>query len=356
MKKKLIGNTILLLGTILFIEVTLHILVKLPRFELLRKVTYWDSGDEDVRWKMRFSKMYRDLDRKTIPISQNEYKPHPVLGWVPKANLSIINRLDQRYTTNSSGFRSLHEYSQHEDKYTVLVVGDSFTYGSWADDSEVWPTLLQQMDMQLNVLNLAVGGYGTDQMALMLDMRIDEYNPDLVIIAFISDNLHRSTLRFRGYWKPRYVLDKDNLVLTGTPVPELPQGAAQVQSDLEVYSLLNKSRFLGLALNVYTALTNRLSSQPTDEERKLNWLIFENMVNTVQQSSAEILLLYLPVGIELVDGGFTTKGESFLPEFVSSHGVTGLNPRHHFLAKKQTYSKGHYRMAGATGVDNIARL
>ena len=357
-------NILLTLATLSLIELILQISVDCDTLEtrggrertgFLEEATCWHPRNKNLAWKMRFSKLYSDRDEDAIPISQGEYKTHPLLGWTPKANLSFTNSRNERYTTNSKGYRSLHEFSHQPTKYNILIVGDSMTYGSQADDSAVWPTLLQKKDARLNVLNLAVGGYGTDQMALTLELNIDEYDPDLVIVAFLSDNLRRSTLHFRDYWKPYYLIENDELTLRGTPVPDLPQGLSRVRSELKKYRLLNISRIIGMTATVYSGFTAlgsppRSDTQQHDWQLRLNELIFEKMVRTAQRRRADMLLLPLPRGKELTSDKYQSSALSFAERFASSRDVLILNPHGRFLKRKRRYSMGHYKMAGATVV------
>ena len=45
----------------------------------------------------------------------------------------------------------------------IVTVGDSFTHGDEVADQETWQAELERLDPRLEVLNLGVGGYGTDQ-------------------------------------------------------------------------------------------------------------------------------------------------------------------------------------------------
>ena len=365
--RNLLGKLGLLLAGLAIAEVSLQLVVYLAPLKfriVLTEATSYDFRDENIGWQRRFLARYGKLDQEAIPMSQNEYATHPILGWMPQPDLSITNSIGQTYTTNSRGFRSRHEFERNADKYTVLVVGDSFTYGSWADDTEVWPTLLEGLDPEINLLNFGVAGYGVDQMLLMLERQIEEFSPDLVIAAFISDDLHRSTLCFRDYWKPMYVIQNSDLVLTNTPVPELAEGVSLARENVhQMYRLtrLNWLRITGLATNMISRLNQPSRSDANQGERELNRRIFEAMLELCRGHDAQLLLLYLPEGKELVDGSFETRGERFLADFAATHEVESLNPRSHFLAKKQRYSPGHYRHPGALVVaeavyDSISRL
>jgi hypothetical protein len=99
---------------------------------------------------------------------------HETRGWTPKPNLSVV--VDgNNYTTNELGQRSLNSYSYNSQQYQILVIGNSLTFGIDADDSFIWPNMLQASDTRFNIVDLSVGGYGIDQMSLTLEETIDSY-------------------------------------------------------------------------------------------------------------------------------------------------------------------------------------
>ena len=148
--------------------------------------------------------------------------PHKTRGWTPKPNISLIKD-GYRYTTNNLGHRALEDYTYDNDQYQILIVGDSYTFGVDTDDSCVWPNMLEALDNRLNVINLAVGGYGIDQMYITLRETISFYKPNLVIVAFIGDNIWRAMLDFRDYKKPKFDINGDTLVLTNTPIGSIEE-------------------------------------------------------------------------------------------------------------------------------------
>ncbi len=349
------GKILLLVFCLAGLELALRLYVhfpSLPGSPAVASATRWERLPEVTRWKLQFLDLYEERGRKAIPISQNEYRPHPVLGWVPNPGHSFTNSEGQRYTTNRQGFRSPRDYAL-DGRFTVLVVGDSFTYGSGADDSEVWPTILQEMRPDLNVINLGVGAYGTDQMLLMLEDRLPEYRPDLVIVAFISDDLHRTLLPFRDYWKPYFRIEDSSLVLRGTPVPELSEGVRRIHRQVRLYKflrLLGRSRVFGIVLNFLNEVLPDTSILPPGDKYRLNELIFERMLSSAHSAGSEALLLYLPVDRELVDPDLESPGEDFLARFTAGRDVRVLNPRSRFLESKREYSREHYRRPAAAVV------
>src|SRR5262245_63424693 len=56
-------------------------------------------------------------------------------------------------------------------------------------------------------------------MIILFKKEIVKYEPDIVILGFLQLDMSRNTLDFRDFAKPRYVLEKGELKLTGIPVP-----------------------------------------------------------------------------------------------------------------------------------------
>jgi hypothetical protein len=100
-----------------------------------------------------------------------------------------------------------------------LILGDSFTFGDEVSDDETYAFYLQQMLPQAEVINMGVHGYGHDQMLILLREEGIKYEPDIVIVGFLALDMSRNLLSFRDFAKPRYVLEKGKLRLTGTPIP-----------------------------------------------------------------------------------------------------------------------------------------
>src|SRR5262249_3215390 len=67
--------------------------------------------------------------------------------------------------------------------------------------------------------------YGIDQAALRAEHLLDEYQPDLVILSFISDDVTRteySYCQFGRGWKPYFDDVGGTAVLRNVPVPQGP--------------------------------------------------------------------------------------------------------------------------------------
>ncbi len=99
-------------------------------------------------------------------------------------------------------------------------MGDSYVFGYGVEQDEMFTSRMGAMCPSLDVVNLGVSGYGTDQELLLLKNEGLSYEPDIVVLVMV-DNDYENNLRPRVYvyyQKPLYVMRNDELVLTNHPV------------------------------------------------------------------------------------------------------------------------------------------
>ena len=92
---------------------------------------------------------------------------------------------------NELGFRGPETTAQKPDQVRrIIVVGDSSVYGHGVADSETFSAQLEKaLPEGVQVLNLGVPGYSTEQTMNLMDMRGWALAPDLLIIGNMwSDN------------------------------------------------------------------------------------------------------------------------------------------------------------------------
>lgn len=99
----------------------------------------------------------------------------------------------------------------------VLLYGDSFA-ACTTERADCWEGLLAAGPLggELALLNFGVGGYGVDQMLLLLRATIDRYadrDPLVIVGILVDDDLDRCALALRTWPKPRFTLVPGGLVL-----------------------------------------------------------------------------------------------------------------------------------------------
>jgi hypothetical protein len=122
-------------------------------------------------------------------------------------------------TINRQGFRGPeHPYVKGAGRTRVVMLGDSIAYGAGVKDGETFSALLQSRDPRYDVVNLAVGGYGTDQELIRLEKDGVRFGPDVVILHFclfsdFADNGLPSALFDARQPKPYFTWDGQALIL-----------------------------------------------------------------------------------------------------------------------------------------------
>lgn len=114
----------------------------------------------------------------------------PILGWVA------------RRETNTAGMRDDREYEKvpPPDTLRISAFGDSFTFSSDVALEDSWSKQLSAIEPSVEVLNYGVGAYGLDQAFLRYLKVGTTYNPDIVFIGYMSENIARNVNIFRPFY------------------------------------------------------------------------------------------------------------------------------------------------------------
>jgi len=156
----------------------------------------------------------------------------PLLGWRHVAGRTTAFSNPEYAITESFNSRGVRgpEYSLEKpsDEYRIVVLGDSFTEGYTVEFEELFSEVLkrrlsEQTGRRIEVINMGVGGYSTDQELLLYQTEGRQYHPDLTVLMFHdNDPWFNRQARYgpwrRGY-KPLFRLERETLHLTNTPVP-----------------------------------------------------------------------------------------------------------------------------------------
>ncbi|MGE0787802.1 MAG: SGNH/GDSL hydrolase family protein [Sandaracinaceae bacterium] len=150
--------------------------------------------------------------------------PDPVLGWAPipdtQGTWTREGRSDVRI--GPYGFRGVDVAPgpPPEGTLRVAILGDSYTEAKEVEEDERFAAhaerALQRCVGSAEVLAFGVAGYGTAQEYLLLRHRVRRWEPDVVLVAFLSGNDvadNHAALRTSGDPAPYYAIEDGRLVL-----------------------------------------------------------------------------------------------------------------------------------------------
>lgn len=132
------------------------------------------------------------------------------VGWtlLPNVSTRVVAEVFQyTLTTNSRGWRDVETpLAKPAGRRRVVVLGDSVAWGWGVDDGGSFPDLVERRVGDLELVNLAVPGYGSDQEFLTLEREGWLYEPDAVLLCVILNDVVGNA---SALGKPRLVRGED---------------------------------------------------------------------------------------------------------------------------------------------------
>ncbi|MDP7247537.1 MAG: SGNH/GDSL hydrolase family protein [Candidatus Peribacteraceae bacterium] len=120
----------------------------------------------------------------------------PVTGFSlrPEAEGYWGNEGRSHFKVNQDGFRDeSHSKEKPGDVTRIAVIGDSYTEARQVDiDNAYWSVMENELNTcannKIEVLNFGMSGFSTAQEYLLLKHRVWDYQPDIVLLSFLSGN------------------------------------------------------------------------------------------------------------------------------------------------------------------------
>ena len=213
MRRPFLALALCALSFVVVDQVVQHVLIRDGRLSG-RRVAPFDPPFYTEQQEAWFEKLRSSVERGDPPAGWFELDP--LLGWCPRPDRGG----GDLFTTDRHGART--GYSPLSDILPagvrrVVAVGCSFTRGDEVGDLDAWPALLDRDAPELEIANLAVGGYGLDQALLRLERDGLPLAPDEVWLGVLPAALPRTTNVYRPalrHWssspalKPRFEFDE----------------------------------------------------------------------------------------------------------------------------------------------------
>jgi hypothetical protein len=130
------------------------------------------------------------LDPGAKRVEDARNAPHPYLGYYLKPNFSTPPGAAQQCTHNSLGLRNRETtWKKPSGVFRIVTTGGSSVYGqSESNDLAVWSLRLEKMlnearpDLHVEVINGGCNGWTSFEMLINLELRMMEFEPDLVLV------------------------------------------------------------------------------------------------------------------------------------------------------------------------------
>lgn len=273
------------------------------------------------------------------------YQYHSIVGWVNKPNVELTLAMPDSRTQvkiNSKGLRDKeYDYGRSNGKKRILVLGDSLAWGYGVEQEETFSERLEELlQPDVEVINAGVFGYGTDQAMLYYKNEGYKYQPDLLLVLFLENDLVDNTKNTRhGFPKPKFVLNDGKLELTHVPVPQKPipspsgTFAGKPQLQINVSSL---KKFFATHSMAYLYVTTTLKSQPVISDflyshgmikspgLDITQAIIAEFHRTVKSQNAQLVFIFPPYDRSFHTGALPYSCRKIM-EFCQKEGIDCLD-------------------------------
>lgn len=269
------------------------------------------------------------------------FEYHELLGWKNRPGARGWFSIPDTRTwieINTNGLRDPeHEPRVSRSSPTILVLGDSFTWGFGVERQDRYTDVLARLlAVESEIINAGVSGYGTDQELLYLETEGAVWHPDIVIVQFgLEDIVNNHHSIQYSYPKPYFRLEDGELARRNVPVPtrHVPWEARfEVPTEFQSRSVRPTRRpepppktasptrrlklFLRRNLRSYGFVVDgsrrlwRLAvgedTQPTPEDKspvdRLTTAIFRRMREVAEANGAALAVVFVPYRQHLVEG------------------------------------------------------
>jgi lysophospholipase L1-like esterase len=203
------------------------------------------------------------------------------------------------YRHNRKGLRdeAEHRLPKPEGSTRILVLGDSFAYGASNAYEQSWPTLVERRLLTgghpVEVVKAGVPGYDTRGEALYLERIFADYQPDIVLLTFMPNDLFTN-------------------VPIGARVEELDENApvqARLGKDSSLHSLILLKRLLMAHDRLYARLymlTRRLEyfttppSPTLQRQIEVTKALLDRIQGFCRQTGSELIVLSIPQQFQVI--------------------------------------------------------
>lgn len=250
------------------------------------------------------------------------------LGWRLKPNSRDVWG-GVRVEINGKGLRGPElAYVKKPGVKRILYLGDSVTFGyRLKHDAETYPHLIEKRLEQgrwpeIETINAGVGGYSPWQEHLYLVREGMKYEPDLVTVSFILNDVTEKLelSRFggsgRGFQLTMQVASKlDRFLSRSAILYFVKKLRARIRFGRDVQEGAARQEIL----NVETLVAK--PGDQIDEAWKMTLLNLENIYSTCKAADIPVLLIIFPYAFQFEDPAAMSRPQEIVKEHASKNGI-----------------------------------
>jgi hypothetical protein len=215
-------------------------------------------------------------------------------------------------TINGDGFRDVgHARAKPDDTVRIAVLGDSYAEALQVPlDKNFWWLLGSQLGdcdalagKKVEMLNFGISGFSTAQEYLLLQKRVWDFDPDIVLLAFLTGNdVADNHPALGAVAAPFYRFEGDELVLDSSRAHSLGTGGRMLHwmvRHSRVFQVINQMRInlkvcgklqaCGGDLDMKkgeAGLRNQIYLEPADDTWREAWRVTEELLRRMRDEVA----------------------------------------------------------------------
>lgn len=164
------------------------------------------AGEVLITIYLHYNTAY-DIEMTRYALNLKMDSDNPLIGHVHKPNTSM-RLMDVEVDINSDGLRDKEYPVSRDNKYRIIFLGDSLTFGWGVEQEDTFQYILEESlnaNRPTEIINFGIGNYNTEQEVNLFIEKGLKYKPDKVVLFyFINDaeiTPEKSGLWFLGYSK-----------------------------------------------------------------------------------------------------------------------------------------------------------
>jgi lysophospholipase L1-like esterase len=171
---------------------------------LVALIVFFIFGELLIRIYLHYNIVY-DIEMTRYALNLKTRSENPLIGHVHKPN-SSMRLMNVMVDINSDGLRDKEYPVSKDDKYRIVFLGDSLTFGWGVEQQDTFQYILEERlndQFPVEIINFGTGNYNTEQEVHLFFDKGLKYKPDKVVVFyFINDaevTPEKSTFWFLGY-------------------------------------------------------------------------------------------------------------------------------------------------------------